>query len=191
LHQQRAQVRRLEQPRQSDVEQHDRRVRRRRRSAPAAQGADQGRHRDVRERHPRALVAREGSHRRASPHGPSDRGRPRPAPLRGHAHLPARSRRRRGVQDRRAQPHLRTRDAMRKLISFMVVTLDGYYEGPNAEFDWPNVDDEFNEFAISQLDDIDTLLFGRATYDGMASYWPTPAAIEDSPDVAGRMNSVD
>src|SRR5262245_39277731 len=80
---------------------------------------------------------------------------------------------------------------MRKLISFMVVTLDGYYEGPNGEFDWPNVDDEFNEFAINQLDDIDTLRFGRATYDGMASYWPTPAAIEDSPDVAGRMNSVD
>jgi dihydrofolate reductase len=72
----------------------------------------------------------------------------------------------------------------------MVVTLDGYYEGPNGEFDWPNVDDEFNEFAISQIDDIDTLLFGRATYEGMASYWPTPAAVEDDPVVAGRMNSI-
>ena len=80
---------------------------------------------------------------------------------------------------------------MRKLISFMVVTLDGYYEGPNGEFDWPNVDDEFNEFAINQLNDIDTLLFGRATYEGMASYWPTPAALEDDPAVAERMNSVD
>ena len=75
---------------------------------------------------------------------------------------------------------------MRKLISFMVVTLDGYYEGPDGEFDWPNVDDEFNEFAISQLDNIDTLVFGRATYEGMASYWPTPAALEDDPAVAGR-----
>jgi hypothetical protein len=37
---------------------------------------------------------------------------------------------------------------MRKLYSFMVVTLDGFYEGPNGEFDWPNVDEEFNEFAI-------------------------------------------
>lgn len=79
---------------------------------------------------------------------------------------------------------------MRKLVSFMVVTLDGYTEGPNGEFDWPNVDDEFNEFAISQLEDIDTLLFGRVTYEGMASYWPTPAAIEDDPAVAGRMNSI-
>ena len=80
---------------------------------------------------------------------------------------------------------------MRKLLSFMVVTLDGYYEGPNGEFDWPNVDDEFNEFALNQLNDIDTLLFGRATYEGMASYWPTPAALEDDPAVAERMNSVD
>ena len=79
---------------------------------------------------------------------------------------------------------------MRKLISFMVVTLDGYTEGPNGEFDWPNVDDEFMEFSISQLNDIDTLLFGRVTYEGMASYWPTPAAIEADPAVAARMNSI-
>ena len=77
---------------------------------------------------------------------------------------------------------------MRKLISFMVVTLDGYYVGPNGEFDWPNVDDEFNEFAISQLNDIDTLLFGRVTYEVMADYWPTPAAVEGDPAIAGVMN---
>ena len=79
---------------------------------------------------------------------------------------------------------------MRKLFSFMVVTLDGYYEGPNGEFDWPNVDAEFNEFSISQLNDIDTLLFGRVTYEGMASYWPTPAALEFDPVIAERMNSI-
>ena len=50
---------------------------------------------------------------------------------------------------------------MRNVISFMVTTLDGYVEGPNGEFDWPNVDDEFNDFAIAQLAEIDTLLFGR------------------------------
>jgi dihydrofolate reductase len=79
---------------------------------------------------------------------------------------------------------------MRKLFSFMVVTLDGYYEGPDGEFDWPNVDDEFNEFAISQINDIDTLLFGRATYEGMASYWPTPEAVEDDPAITDRMNTI-
>jgi dihydrofolate reductase len=79
---------------------------------------------------------------------------------------------------------------VRKLLSFMVVTLDGYYEGPDGEFDWPNVDTEFYEFSISQMNDIDTLVFGRATYEGMASYWPTPAAREDDPRVADRMNTI-
>jgi dihydrofolate reductase len=80
--------------------------------------------------------------------------------------------------------------AARKLISFMVVTLDGYYEGPNGEFDWPNVDDEFYEFSIDQLNDIDILVFGRATYEVMADYWPTPAAHEESPAIAARMNTI-
>lgn len=79
---------------------------------------------------------------------------------------------------------------MRKVISFMATTLDGYVEGPNGEFDWPNVDDEFNEFAIAQLGEIDTLLFGRIGYENMASYWPTEQALDDDPTVADLMNGV-
>ena len=79
---------------------------------------------------------------------------------------------------------------MRKILSFMLTTLDGYHEGPNHEIDWHNVDDEFNEFAIQQLDEIDTLVFGRVTYELMAGYWPTPAAKENDPAIAARMNSV-
>ncbi len=79
---------------------------------------------------------------------------------------------------------------MRKLYSFMVVTLDGFYEGPNGEFDWPNVDEEFNEFGIAQLHDTDLLLFGRRTYEGMASYWPTRGARQDDPLVAELMNTL-
>lgn len=45
--------------------------------------------------------------------------------------------------------------------------------GPNQEFDWPIVDEEFNQFAVQQLDEADTLLFGRVTYQLMAGYWPT------------------
>jgi len=79
---------------------------------------------------------------------------------------------------------------MRKLIFFMLTTLDGYYAGPNGEIDWHNVDDEFNEFAIDQLNSVDTLLFGRVTYEVMASYWPTPDAIANDPVVAGKMNQL-
>ena len=79
---------------------------------------------------------------------------------------------------------------VRKLYSFMVVTLDGFYEGPNQEFDWPNVDEEFNTFSTSQLNDTDVIMFGRETYELMASYWPTQAAQEDDPVVAEMMNGI-
>ena len=36
-----------------------------------------------------------------------------------------------------------------------------------------------------------TLLFGRATYEHMVSYWPTPAAVKNNPIVAKRMNSAE
>jgi dihydrofolate reductase len=79
---------------------------------------------------------------------------------------------------------------MRKILAFLVVTIDGYYEGPNGEFDWPVVDEEFNEFGLQQLEEVDTLLFGRVTYEGMAAYWPTPAAEQDDPRVAAKMNTL-
>jgi dihydrofolate reductase len=59
---------------------------------------------------------------------------------------------------------------MRRILAFLVTTVDGYYEGPNQEFDWPVVDEEFNEFGLEQLDEVDTLLFGRVTYEGMALF---------------------
>lgn len=80
---------------------------------------------------------------------------------------------------------------MRTLASFLMVSLDGYFDGPNPwELDWHNVDAEFNDFAVEQLDASGCLIFGRLTYEGMASYWPTAAAIDDDPQVAARMNSL-
>src|ERR1700760_59709 len=77
---------------------------------------------------------------------------------------------------------------MRKIFAFIMTTLDGYYEGPNQEFNFWVVDEEFNRFAAEQLDEAGTLLFGRVTYEGMAAYWPTPAAEQDDPRVAAKMN---
>src|SRR5438552_10041060 len=79
---------------------------------------------------------------------------------------------------------------MRKLASFLMLTLDGYFEGESPwTIDWHNVDDEFNDFAIKQLDESDRLVFGRATYLGMAQYWPSAEALKNDPEVAARMNS--
>jgi len=79
---------------------------------------------------------------------------------------------------------------MRKVIFFMLTSLDGFFEGPNGDINWHRVDDEFNEFAIAQLNAVEILLFGRVTYEMMASYWPTPEAIASDPVIAGKMNSL-
>lgn len=73
---------------------------------------------------------------------------------------------------------------------FNMATLDGFFAGPNGELDWHNVDEEFNEFAIEQLNSAGGLVFGRVTFQMMASYWQTEAASKDDPIVAGKMNAM-
>ena len=63
----------------------------------------------------------------------------------------------------------------------MMTSLNGFCErGRRGEvpdgIDWHNTDDEFERFGADRLGDVDTILFGRVTYEGMASYWPTPEA---------------
>lgn len=79
---------------------------------------------------------------------------------------------------------------MRKLVLFNLISMDGLFEGPNSDINWHNVDEEFNDFAVQQLDSAGALLFGRKTYQMMAGYWPMPSAIETDPETANRMNSL-
>jgi dihydrofolate reductase len=78
---------------------------------------------------------------------------------------------------------------MRKLIMFNMVSLDGYFEAPGRDITWHKTDEEFNSFAIEQVNNIDTIIFGRVTYELMVSYWPTAAASKDDTAVAALMNA--
>ncbi len=62
---------------------------------------------------------------------------------------------------------------MRKVISFMHVSLDGFTTGPNGELEWAIVDEELNPYVDGLFRKVDTALYGRVTYLGMQSYWPT------------------
>lgn len=79
---------------------------------------------------------------------------------------------------------------MRILYAFVVMTVDGFYEGPDGEFDWPNVDDEFDRYSVANLNDTGLIIFGRVTYEGMAGYWPTAAAQEEDPIIAPILNDI-
>jgi len=79
---------------------------------------------------------------------------------------------------------------LRNIIVSMAVSLDGYFAGPNGEIDWHVLDEELHEYVMVLLNSIDTLIFGRVTYQGMAATWPTPAALKNDPEVAARMNEL-
>ena len=82
---------------------------------------------------------------------------------------------------------------MRKLAAFIQVSLDGYFADVDGDIGWAHKDPddaEWNEFVASNAKGGGQLLFGRITYELMASYWPTPMAAANSPVVAERMNSL-
>ena len=58
---------------------------------------------------------------------------------------------------------------------FMSTSLDGFFEGLNHDITWHHVDEEVNKFAIDQLREADTILFGRRTYQLFEDYWPKAA----------------
>ena len=50
-------------------------------------------------------------------------------------------------------------------IVFDLVTIDGFFAGPNGEIDWFKTDDEFYEFVRENSKVYDAIIFGRSTYD--------------------------
>jgi dihydrofolate reductase len=80
---------------------------------------------------------------------------------------------------------------MRKLVVFNTVTLDGYFVDSKGDMSWAHKnDDEWNAFVGENASGSGMLVFGRITYELMASYWPTPMALQNSPVVAKGMNAM-
>ncbi|MGG0186405.1 dihydrofolate reductase family protein [Bacillus rhizoplanae] len=78
---------------------------------------------------------------------------------------------------------------MRKVILQIHVSLDGFTAGPNGEMDWlvPHViTDEAYQYEYDLYSTVDTVLLGRANYEGFFSFWP---AVATNP--ASRKNDID
>lgn len=75
----------------------------------------------------------------------------------------------------------------RKVILDLAVTLDGFIEGKNGEIDWCIMDPEmeFTDF----LNQIDTILYGRKSYDLWGEYIPRAEDPDDEKEMWGLVHS--
>ncbi|MBP1755796.1 MAG: dihydrofolate reductase [Firmicutes bacterium] len=69
----------------------------------------------------------------------------------------------------------------RKIILDLAVSLDGFIEGKNGEIDWCIMDPEmgFPNF----LNEIDTILYGRKSYDLWGQYIPQEEASDEEKEI--------
>jgi dihydrofolate reductase len=78
------------------------------------------------------------------------------------------------------------------------LSLDGLASGPNDELDWISYDTELEQSAHSLHALTDAVIWGRRTYEGMASYWlsvpenpeSTPAELEHARYLEGATKIV-
>jgi dihydrofolate reductase len=82
---------------------------------------------------------------------------------------------------------------MGKLMVFNSISLDGYFVDMKGDMGFANnstPDAEWEAFVNGNASgSAGTMVFGRITYDLMASFWPTPIAAHSNPVVAQRMNA--
>ena len=69
---------------------------------------------------------------------------------------------------------------MRKLISLMHVSLDGFCAGPKGEMDWIGLNDAIFADVHAMIATTGGAVYGRTTYGMMRGYWPTLLDKEDA-----------
>ena len=72
---------------------------------------------------------------------------------------------------------------MRKLVSLMHVSLDGYCGGPKGEMDWIAMNDAIFADAGEVIHQAGAAVYSRVTHDMMRGYWPKMLGKPDSPFV--------
>ena len=61
---------------------------------------------------------------------------------------------------------------MARVILWLSISLDGYFEGPGGDLGWHRIDQEIHEFFNDEFRRVDAFLNGRRTWELMTAYWP-------------------
>ena len=64
---------------------------------------------------------------------------------------------------------------MRKIVSFVHLSLDGFVASADGGLDWVSITEELFDYVGQRIQQTDTALYGRVTYQMMEAYWPTAA----------------
>ena len=80
---------------------------------------------------------------------------------------------------------------MRKLIVCNIISVDGFYSGPNDDVMAMPFDAPFDDYNAERLRAADTLLLGRRSFEGFKAYWPPIADREDAPPVEREISRLD
>lgn len=64
---------------------------------------------------------------------------------------------------------------MRKIVSFVHLSLDGFVASADGGLGWISLTEELFDHVEQRVQQTDTALYGRATYQMMEAYWPTAA----------------
>ena len=72
---------------------------------------------------------------------------------------------------------------MGKLIVCNIISLDGFFEGPDHDVMVMPFDQGFSEYNVQRLRTADTLLLGKTTFENFLKYWPEVADSEDAESV--------
>lgn len=70
---------------------------------------------------------------------------------------------------------------MRSLIVCNIMSLDGYYTGPNNNVMALPMDESFDAYNLERLEAADTVLLGGTSYRGFGGFWP---GVADNPDAS-------
>jgi dihydrofolate reductase len=80
---------------------------------------------------------------------------------------------------------------MRKLIVCNIVSVDGFYSGPNDDVMAMPFDATFSDYNAERLRAADTLLLGRRSFEGFRDYWPSIADDPQQPPVEREISRLD
>lgn len=79
---------------------------------------------------------------------------------------------------------------MRRIVFFLSVSVDGFFEGPDRDIGWHKVDEEVHAHLNEVLGAMSAFLEGRITYQLMEGYWPGADADPAVPPTAAQFAEI-